>query len=62
MHKVFGSSITEMSIFFLFEFCSAGIKIGVWINSAVLNYLGRPKFELGSAHEKVGVWTGPKCK
>ena len=34
--------------------------IGVWINSAGLNNLGRPKFKLGSAHEKFGVWTGPK--
>ena len=35
-----------MNIFPFFEFSSAGIKIGVWINSAGLNNLGRPKFEL----------------
>ena len=42
----FPSSLTEMNIFPFFEFSSAGIKIGVWINSAGLNNLGRPKFEL----------------
>ena len=48
-------------LFSPFDPSSAEIKIGVWINSAGLNYLGRPyKFELGSAHEKFGVWTGPK--
>ena len=35
------------------EFSSAGIKIGVWINSGGLNSLGRPKFELGSLSRKV---------
>ena len=35
-----------MTIFPFFEFSSAGIKIGVWINSAGLYNLGRPKFEL----------------
>ena len=37
------------------EFSSAGIEIGVWINSAGLINLGRPKFELDSAHVKYGV-------
>ena len=44
-----------MSIFRLFELNSAAIKIDVWITSADLNNLGRPLFELGSAHEKIGV-------
>ena len=35
---------------FDFEFSSAGVKI-----SAGLNSLGRPQFELDSAHEKFGV-------
>ena len=48
-----------MNIFPFFEFSSAGIKIGVWINSAGLNNLGRPKFELDYAREKFGVLTGP---
>ena len=34
------------------------MKIGVWINSAALSNLGRHSFELGSAHEQFGVWTG----
>lgn len=41
------------------EFSSAGIKNGVWIKSAGLNSLGRPKFEVGSAQKKFGVWMGP---
>ena len=32
------------------------------IQQAGFFYLGRPKLELGSAHEKFGVWTGPYCK
>ena len=35
------------------------LELSVWINLAGLNNLGRPWFELGSAHEKFGVWTGP---
>ena len=51
-----------MSIFISpFEFGSAAIKIGVWISLAGLKNLGRPKFELGSAHETIGVRTGPYC-
>ena len=34
------------------------MKIGIWINSAGLSNLGRLSFELGSAHEQFGVWTG----
>lgn len=34
------------------------MKIDVWINSAGLSNLGRLSFELGSAHEQFGVWTG----
>ena len=41
------------------EFGSVGIKIGVWTNSGGLNNLGRPSFGLGSAPEKLGVWTAP---
>ena len=52
----FVSSLTEFSPF---ELSSAAIKIDVWISSAGLNNLGRPQFELSSAHEKFGVWTGP---
>ena len=44
---------------FAFEFSSAGIKIGVRNNSAGLNNLGWPLFELGYSHEKFGVLTGP---
>ena len=47
----FVSSLTKMSIFPPFEFTSAEIKIGVWINSAKRNNLDRPQFESGSAHE-----------
>ena len=35
-------------------------KNGVWINRRNFVNLGRSKFELSSAHEKIGVWTGPK--
>lgn len=28
-------------------------------SAAELNYLGWPKLVLGSAHVKLGVWTGP---
>ena len=42
-----------MDRFSPFNVISAGIKIGVWDNS---------KFELGSTHEKFGVWTGPNIK
>ena len=31
----------------------------VWINRCTFVKLGRSKFELSSAHEKFGVWTGP---
>ena len=41
-----------------FELSSSVTKNGVWINSSGLN-LGPPSFELCSAHEKFGVWTGP---
>ena len=50
-----------MSIFPLLKLVSAAIQIGVWINLAGLNNLGRPWFELGSAHEKFGDWTGAYC-
>ena len=45
-----------------FEFSSAGTKIGVWINSAGLNKIGRPNSNniIRSAHEKISVWMGPK--
>ena len=59
-NNVFCMQFDQNEHFSSFEFSSAGIKIGVWINSAGLNSLGRPQFELGSAHEKFGVWTGPK--
>ena len=32
------------------------IKIGVWLKLGALNYSGRPKLSLGSAHVKYGVW------
>ena len=35
-------------------------KYGVWIKRRTFVNLGRSKFELSSAHEKYGVWTGPK--
>ena len=37
------------------------IKFDVWINRRTFVTLGRSKFELSSAHEKFGVWTGPKA-
>ena len=40
-------------------FGSKWIKFGVWINRRTFVNLGRSKFELSSAHEKIGVWTGP---
>jgi len=36
------------------------IKFDVWINRCTFDNLGRSKVELSSAHEKFGVWTGPK--
>ena len=59
-NNVFCMQFDQNEHFSSFEFSSAGIKIGVWINSAGLNSLGRPQFELGSAHEKFRVRTGPK--
>ena len=50
---------TRIALFNL-EFCRAGIKIGVWLNSVDLNDLGRRSFELGSAHEKFGVYIRSK--
>ena len=35
------------------------IKFGVWNNRRSFVHLGRSKFELSSAHEKIGVWNGP---
>ena len=62
MHKLFWRIFFKQSDlnehFPPFEFSLAEIKIGVWINSAGLNNLGR--LEFGSAHEKFGFWTGPK--
>ena len=64
MHKwyyynVFCKQFEQNGHFSPFEISSAAIKIGVWINSAGLNDLGRPQFELGSANEKFGIWTWP---
>ena len=50
---------TRIALFNL-EFCRAGIKIGVWHNSVDLIDLGRRSFELGSAHEKFGVYIRSK--
>ena len=54
----FVSSLTEMSIFRVLNLVQLQLRSAsewqsFWINSAGLNDLGRPRFELGSAHEKV---------
>ena len=36
------------------------IKFGVWNNQGTFVFLGQSKFELSSAHEKIGVWNGSK--
>ena len=41
-NNVFCKQFDQNEHFFSFEFSSAGIKIGVWINSGGLNSLGRP--------------------
>ena len=38
------------------------IKIDVWLKLGVLNYSSRPKFSLGSAHVKYGVWLEPNSR
>ena len=40
--KVFCKQFDQNEYFSLFEFSSAGIKAGVWINSGGLNSLGQP--------------------
>ena len=42
-----------MSIFGLLNLVQLQWKNGVWINSPSLNNLGRPEFEIGSAHENL---------
>ena len=61
-YNVFSKQFDRDEHFSLFELSSVPIKIGVWINSVGLNNLGRPWFELGTAHEKFGVLTGPYPK
>ena len=55
MHKLLNRILYTVVLPFAELPSSAVIKIGAWINSADLNNLGRPYFELGSAHEKFGV-------
>ena len=42
LYNVFCKQFDQNEHFSPFEFSSAGIKIGVWINSGSLNSLGRP--------------------
>ena len=59
-YNVFCKQFDWNEHFLHFELSAAAIKICVWINSAGLNNLGQSYlFKLGSAHEKIGVWTGP---
>ena len=55
-YNVFPKQFDWNEYFSPFEFSSARIKIGIWINSARLNNLGRPLFKLGVGQEKFGVW------
>ena len=41
-YNIFSKQFNRNEYFSPFELSSAEIKIGVWINSASLNYLGRP--------------------
>ena len=54
MHKLLNRILYTVVLPFAELPSSAVIKIGAWINSADLNNLGRPYFEL-LAHEKFGV-------
>ena len=51
-YNVFCKQFDRNEHFSPFELSSAAIKIGVWINSAGLNDLCQPSFELASSHEK----------
>ena len=55
MHKLLNRILYTVVLPFAELPSSAVIKIGAWINSADLNNLGRPYFELALAHEKFGV-------
>ena len=55
MHKLLNRVLYTVVLPFAELPSSAVIKIGAWINSADLNNLGRPYFELALAHEKFGV-------
>ena len=55
MHKLLNRILSTVVLPFAELPSSVVIKIAASINSANLNNLGRPYFELGSAHEKFGV-------